>query len=92
MNSPAWAWNEDSYTIVQKNYFYYLFQERSYPSQNAARVRMTRTILKKCTVSEMGADRLGRESGFAIAIFKASCAEKKNILATYLQKSVCISK
>ena len=31
INSPAWAWNEDSSTILQKYYFYYLFQKRSYP-------------------------------------------------------------
>ena len=39
MNSPAWAWNEDSSTIVKKYYFYYLFQERSYLSQSPAQVK-----------------------------------------------------
>ena len=29
-----WAWNEDSSTIVQKYYFYYVFQERSYLSDH----------------------------------------------------------
>ena len=27
MNFPAWAWNNDLSTIVQKYYFYYLFPE-----------------------------------------------------------------
>ena len=29
-----WAWNEDSSTVVQKYYFYYVFQERSYLSDH----------------------------------------------------------
>ena len=39
MNSPAWAWNEDSSNIVKKYYFYCLFEERSYLSQSPARVK-----------------------------------------------------
>ena len=34
MNSLAWAWNEESSTIVQKYYICYLFQEKSYLSDH----------------------------------------------------------
>ena len=62
MSSPAWAWNEDSSTIVKKYYFYYLFQKRSYLSQSPARVKNN---VGYCVGHIFG-------SGFTIAIFKAS--------------------
>ena len=54
MNSPAWAWNEDSSTIVKKYYFYYLFQERSYLSQSPAQVK---------NIVLCRTDRMPRETG-----------------------------
>ena len=69
MNSPAWAWNEDSSTIVKKYYFYYLFEERSYLSQSPARVK---NDVPCRTQMRIGSDAWRDGSGFTIAIFKES--------------------
>ena len=69
MNSPTWAWKDDSSTVVKKYYFYYLFQERSYLSQSPARVK--NNVL--CwTQMRIGSDAWRDRSGFTIAVFKAS--------------------
>ena len=60
MNSPAWAWNEDSSTIVKKYYIYYLFQEGSYLGQSPTWVKnnvLCRTQMQ--IVSDTDADQVG---------------------------------
>ena len=89
MNSPAWASNEDSSTIVHKYYFYYLFQERSYLSQSPAQV--THTIWMKqvknnglCrTPVRIGSDAWRTQIGFCDCHFQGMHFKMISIYVSY---------